>query len=443
MKRTVVSLLAAAALFLAAGLSLPGQNRYPVLSVNHPDGQYAEGEEIVFSATAAEETRIAAEVLIDGIVSKTLSPGIITIPAGKSEVFRILPDHPSSVILRLKRTSKQDDFLDIGAVYRPADVKPMISMPSDMARFWKKEIKKMRKVRMHPVLTPVAAPDGFEAFALEIDCPGSPTPVRGYLVKPAGAAPKSLPIAMYLHSAGVSRPGNRASVETAMKYAREGAIALDINAHGYLDDQPQEYYDNLEKTTLKGYLIRDAATHQEFYYYGMFLREQRALDYLCTLKEWDGKRVLVTGASQGGAQGAALAGMDPRVTAAVLVVPGFIDMAVEPSGDRRSCTPRFFEKYGPDNPVIKLLPYYDGVNFLRLTKAKLIIEAGLSDFTCPPLCVIGGFNEAGSTDKTLLTYPSRTHSKFTMFTKEQLAEWKRNVERVRIDFIRDYLGAVE
>ncbi len=418
------------------------------LTISHPDGRYAAGEEIVFEADAKVPTGVVAEVFINGLPSRELSPGKVNLPAGKSVVFSITPEAPASVILRIFSPGNKADFSDVGAVSAPELFQPRVPMPRDMRRFWDKQIRKMRKVPMQAELTPAEVPgeDGerFEAFAVEINCPAG-NPARGYLVRPRNAAAKSLPIVMFLHSAGVSKPGNRASVATALRYAKTkgGAIALDINAHGYPDDMPQAYYDSLQNGPLNGYLCIEASRHEDFYYYGMFLRNQRALDYLCTLPEWDGKRVLVTGASQGGIQGAAIAGMDRRVTAAVLTVPGFIDGAVTEENDRLSCTPRFIRKYGPDNPVTKILPYYDAANFLKMTKAKLLVEAGLVDFTCPPGCVIGGFNDAVSEDKTLLTSPFRPHSNMSKCNAAQVREWRERVDAVRNRFMLDYLAPAQ
>ncbi len=432
-------------LLCAAVLPLSGQQvKLPVVFSDHEDGIYAKGEEMVFKTKSDRSVEAVAEVLINGVVSKELSPGRIVIPEGESELFRIIPGSPSSVIFRLYPPGNPKAFHDAGAVCSPQDFRPVMKVPSDMRSFWKKEIAALRKVPAHPVLTPLPVPPSdsaaYVAYALEINVP-SVLPARGILVMPKNAPRKSLPILMFVHSAGVSRPGNRASVDNALRYARmgNGAIALDINAHGYRDDMPQEYYEELERTTLKGYLLSAADNHADFYYHGMLMRDQRALDYLCSLKEWDGKRVIVTGASQGGFQGAAIAGMDKRVKAIALSEPGFLDMALEVDPARRSCTPRFVEKYGKDHPVMKLIPYYDAANFLRLTKASLWLEAGLVDFTCPPACVIGGYNASTCSRKELHTFPYRTHGSLMAMTEEQRHLWRATVEESRLQFIADYL----
>ena len=51
----------------------------------------------------------------------------------------------------------------------------------------------------------------------------------------------------------------------------------------------------------------------------------RTLDFLTSQPEWDGKRILVLGESQGGGQSLAAAGLDHRVSAVVATVPAMSD----------------------------------------------------------------------------------------------------------------------
>ena len=53
----------------------------------------------------------------------------------------------------------------------------------------------------------------------------------------------------------------------------------------------------------------------------------RAIDFLTSLPEWDGKNIAVQGGSQGGALALVTAGLDKRVTACVANHPALSDMA--------------------------------------------------------------------------------------------------------------------
>ena len=154
---------------------------------------------------------------------------------------------------------------------------------------------------------------------------------------------------------------------------------------------------------------------------------------------WDGERVLIYGESQGGAQAAALAGIDKRVTMAVLNVPAMTDLGCVVAGHSAGW-PRTYSQGAATEPTAalyqKLLPYYDAAQLLGLTKAKLVVEVGLIDRTCPPEGVCATFNNSPSTDKTLLSFPYRPH---TSVNARYRKEWRERVEDVRNSIIDAYL----
>ena len=112
-----------------------------------------------------------------------------------------------------------------------------------------------------------------------------------------------------------------------MNYAKKGkgALCFDLNAHGMLNGQPDEYYNNLDAGELKNYYVSGLESREDFYFRGMYLRLIRTIEFLTRQPEWDGKRILVIGESQGGGQALAAAGLDSRVSAVVATVPAMCD----------------------------------------------------------------------------------------------------------------------
>jgi len=102
---------------------------------------------------------------------------------------------------------------------------------------------------------------------------------------------------------------------------------VDLNAHGMLNGQPDAYYKNLDSGELKQYSHIGLETKSDIYFRGMYLRLLRTIDYLTSLPEWDGERILLIGESQGGGQALAGAGLDKRVKAVVVTVPAMCDWA--------------------------------------------------------------------------------------------------------------------
>ena len=405
------------------------------------EGVYAKGDTVKVFAEVGQETPTLVKVYQNGQfqgVSETV------LPAGKSEVFRGTYDEAAALMIRLANPADQHDSTTVGAIVAPEEFRPGFEEPTDFRKFWRKQLRKMRKEKMDVRLTPVAVPgeDGekYVCYDLEINCL-SFRPVRGYLALPRDARPHSLPIAIFAHSAGVlTASWTKASVNKAVSLAKSGngAIALDINAHGILNGQDDAYYEAMQ-AELHDYSSRTVTDHESFYFRGMFLRLVRALDYLCSRREWDGKRVLITGGSQGGAQSAALAGLDPRVTMVVVDVPAMWDMGGILKG-RSSAWTKPLEHDGVDSPAAKVMPYYDAANFMRHYKGGLVVNVGLIDMTCPPAGVWSVFNVCPASAKTMHPCAWKGHSaKYSVPTQEGRAGLAKTMGKYLDDAIESYL----
>ena len=405
------------------------------------EGVYAKGDTVKVFAEVGQTTPALVKVYQNGQfqgVSETV------LPAGKSEVFRGTFDEAAALMIRLANPADQHDSTTVGAIVAPEEFRPGFEEPADFRRFWRKQLRKMRKEKMDVRLTPVAVAgeDGekYVCYDLEINCL-SFRPVRGYLALPRDARPHSLPIAIFAHSAGVlTAPWTKASVNKAVSLAKSGngAIALDINAHGILNGQDDAYYEAMQ-AELHDYSSRTVTDHESFYFRGMFLRLVRALDYLCSRREWDGKRVLITGGSQGGAQSAALAGLDPRVTMVVVDVPAMWDMGGILKG-RSSAWTKPLEHDGVDSPAAKVMPYYDAANFMRHYKGGLVVNVGLIDMTCPPAGVWSVFNVCPASAKTMHPCAWKGHSaKYSVPTQEGRAGLAKTMGKYLDDAIESYL----
>ena len=404
-----------------------------------PEGIYAKGDTIrIFSDTPAE-TQANLKVYINGKLKDT-TPAVL--PAGKAEIFRASYDEPTALMLRVENAEDKSDSTMIGAIVAPEEFQPGFEEPADFREFWEKQLAKMRKMKMKVKLVPVDAPDKdkgkFECWHLHINCVGD-APVMAYLAIPVNAKPGTLPICISLHSAGnIKKKSVRSNLNMAIKMARYGggAIGIDINAHGMRDDADESYYEDLQKT-IGNYSSRLITNHDDYYFRGMFLRNARALDYLCQRKEWDGKRVMVYGGSQGGAQSAALAGMDSRVTHVSVRVPAMWDMGGKLAG-RTSGWPKPLER-NKDNPdAEKIAAYYDASNFMCYFKGELYVNVGLIDTTCPPACVWSVYNVCPASSKEIHACPWMGHGKYSL-PEPKRTEVKKGMERLMEKASSDFM----
>lgn len=378
-----------------------------LLSLNSADGVYHSGDTVRVYATENNVRTLVHEQVYQG---------------------------PQNVIFNYADTK-------IGWVVDPEDFRQTVPCPKDFNKFWNKQKRAMRRIPMNPELREITVEgrdnENYVCYEVTLQCIDD-TPVRGYLAMPRGADRKSLPIVMFMHAAGVSGHWCRSKPAEAMDMAHwgNGAIAMDFNAFGMLNDQPEQYYKDLEQGELKDYSRRPADTPEEFFFRDMYLRAVRALDFACSLKEWDGKRVLAYGQSQGGAQAFALAGLDKRVTAVVGIVPAWCNSAgsISPAGE--DSWPFVFKQFATSELGISVMKYFDGCNFLAQSHAKFWVEIGLMDRTCLPSGIYSALNACPSTDKSIHPSPWRYHDEPD---KRYWDQWKQTICTQRYEWINEYL----
>ena len=414
-----------------------------MLEINSTDGVYQVGDSIKVWATIFPECSPVLEFTVEKNMNSVLSKKTLSLSKGKHLIYAEAFQESAHYVymLGIPGTKKAGpDASSVGAIVAPENFIAGFAPPKNLKKFWNKQIAQMRKMPL--TVESKVAPEGkvdqngYTCLDIEIPMPEG-NPVRAYLVYPTDAQKKSLPIVIRTHAAGVKGSWCQCSIDNAINDSKRGggAIALDINAHGMLNGQPQSYYDALEYGELKGYANRDITGHEDFYFRLMYLRIVRAIDYLVTLPQWDGKRIAIFGGSQGGAQAAALAGIDNRITAASLQVPAFMDIAGK-FDDRRGSWPGTYSRSAEKHTEI--LPYYDTACLLTMTKAKLFFEAGLVDYTCPPACVAAGYNNASTSNKTIIFFPYRPHSTGPM-DQRFIQRWKDEVATPREQWLNDYL----
>ena len=312
------------------------------------------------------------------------------------------------------RTYKTPVGGGVGAMFDPEKIINTQPEPADFDAFWAAQRAELDKVPIKAVRTP--EPDRIpkklkgkvDLYDVKVDCAGG-MPVSGYLAIPAGAKPRSLPAVVSFHGAGV-RSANPGVASTA---AALNCIAMDVNAHGIENGKPQDYYTDLERGKLKNYRSFGCDNRDTVYFKGMYLRVMRALDYVKSLPEWDGKILVVTGGSQGGGQTIAAAALDHDVTFAFAAVPALSEHSAwmeKPA--RRPGWPRFISMgKTPEEKekISKAVAYYDNIYFARRIKCPIMLSTGFMDFTCSPSSVYAVYNNIPG-EKKIFTFPSGNHS---------------------------------
>ncbi|MDA3800108.1 MAG: acetylxylan esterase [Kiritimatiellae bacterium] len=407
-----------------------GQNL--VVSQSNESGIYKCGERIQVKAVLQNAETNKLSVAIRKNYSNKLEQKDVEYKDGGVILFDDVLNEPSALIFEVKAGNETSM---LGLVVGANKFAPGTERPADFDKYWSDEKRALREIPMDVKSVPCDdVKKGYYCADVELNCIGKPA--RGYFAKPISAEPKSLPIVLFLHAAGVNGHWCLSKPQTALHYAQmgKGTLAFDLNAHGMLNGQPQKYYDDLANVELKGYATQGIESRQDFYFRGMYLRLIRTLDFLTSQPEWDGKRILLYGESQGGGQALAGVGLDDRVTAAVVVVPAMCDWGGT-LVDRKGGWPNLFSNRDKTEELMNVLPYFDVAHLIKDTKASICIEIGLSDLTCPASATYAAINQANG-EKTVFNVPYREHH---MNQKQYADAWKKSVAQPRSRFINEYL----
>ena len=307
------------------------------------------------------------------IITSTDKPGFVKV------VVSALDEHGK--VIEVGQDKKRKVMFEGGAGVQP---EKLVSCPEpkDFDAFWAKQKAELAKVPVKAKMTEVPSKNPkFVVFDVKVDCAGG-KPVSGYLVKPKDAAPKSLQAQVNFMGYGV----NSANPSYA-----DGFITLSINAHGIENGKEPEFYENLKKNELKGYAFNNTenSNPETAYFRGMMLRVMRALEFVKSQPEWNGKDLTASGGSQGGLQSLTAAGLDKDVTKCFAYKPWCCDLGGINMGRLRGWRPDY----------TAALEYFDPVNHAKRIKAETSITTGLGDYVCPPSGISVLYNNIQSAKK--------------------------------------------
>ena len=273
-------------------------------------------------------------------------------------------------------TGRDDGLYAVGAAVAPTKIGLATPRPADFYSFWNAKLAAQAKVPMDAVLTSVESGlPAVEMHTFTLQALGSH--VQGYLARPAQEA--RFPALILLQYAGVYALDAR----SVASYATGGWLVMDVDAHDKLPSEPAG-------SVPRNYAAVGNTDRETSYFLSMYLRDSRALDYLVTRPEWDGKTIVLMGTSQGGQQSLVLAGLRPeKITAVLVCVPAGTDANGDLHG-RRTGYPNWPSN---DPAVMKTALYFDPVNFASHIQAPVLAAMGFIDTISPAAGIWTALNQ--------------------------------------------------
>jgi cephalosporin-C deacetylase-like acetyl esterase len=402
------------------------------VSPDHRDWSYQVGEQARFKVTVVADNEPLTDVAITYTVGPELMPAstkTATVPLDGLVIegsSMKLPGFLRCTVMADVAGKKVKGVAT--AAFSPEKIVPTQIDPADFDAFWQSQKARLAEVPFESrrTLLPEWCTDKLNVYQVSFTTLGGPEKhpyaarIYGILCEPK--APGKYPAVLKVPGAHI-RPyfGEK-------DLAERGVITLEIGITGIPVNLPKEVYDMLDVGPLNCYWTLNMEDREAFYYNRVILGCLRANDYLTSLENWDGKNLLVMGASQGGMLTIATAALDPRVTALAATHPAFCDLSGDFHGRAGGWPHPFQPDFENGKPSPNAIPakiatatYYDTVNFARRVKVPGYYTWGYNDDVCPPTSMYAAYNVIKAPKELGLTL-ELSHS-YTPEQREAIFAW--------------------
>jgi cephalosporin-C deacetylase-like acetyl esterase len=393
-----------------------------VLTPNHSDWNYQLNEEAsvkinVFKyGIPINNAQIEYQYGLEQMVP--YKKGILNLKNGVGEINIGSMKTPGFFQLKVQTTIDGHLYRDeIKVAFAPFNIQPTVQVPEDFDDYWTKALAENTKIPMNPVLTykPEFSTANIEVYLVQLQNYKEGKHLYGYLSKPKDN--KKHPVLFNPPGAGIKK------ITPIIAYAEKGFISFTTEIHGLSPEISSEDYNDL-KVALDEYWFLRLDNKDNYYYKSVYLGCVRAIDFLTSLPEFDGKNVVVTGGSQGGALTIVTAALDTRVNYIAAFYPALCDLTGY-LNDRAGGWPHIFSAQFKNSNItpnkIKTASYYDVVNFARKITIPGFYSAGYNDNTCPPTSILSAFNVINAPKEIVIT-PISGHWRFGE-TNEKSIKW--------------------
>jgi len=393
----------------AAVLAQPKQETVAVIvTPDHPDWTYRIGESVEFNVTVLQFGNPLDGVEIRYELREEKMPPLKSSTARlKNGTFKLKTDGMRKPgFLRLWAYVDVDGRSYNGcgtAGFEPERIQPAAEEPDDFDEFWSNAANELASIPMDTRMTllPDRCTETVDVYHVNLKNYGN-SRLYGILCVPKSEG--SYPALLRVPGAGIRPYGGNIDM------AKKGVITFEIGIHGIPVTMDQGVYSDLGSGALSGYPFFNLDNRDKYYYKRVYLGCIRAVDFIFSLSRFDGKRLAVTGGSQGGALSIVTTALDKRIKWFGAYCPALCDLTGY-LDDRAGGWPHMFNEYNgryhnkPDK--IETSGYYDVVNFARRVTVPCLFSWGFNDTTCPPTSMYAAYNVIDSPKSVYLVLDAR------------------------------------
>ena len=403
-------------MLLPVSAQIRGNNIMVMVSPDHKDWNYRVGEKAHFEVSVLKSSTLIDNVEISYEAGPEMYPDVKKTTVLKDGTMKWTGTMQQPGFYRLKVVAKVDGKEYTGActaAFSPEKLVPTTVEPADFDAFWSKTLEEARWTALNPQRELLPDRSNEDVNVYQVSFQNIRWGSRTYGILSVPVKPGKYPALLRVPGAG-ARPYTGDTYTAPTK-----AIVLEIGIHGIDVTQPQTFYDNLMSGALNNYWNFGMDNRDDSYYKRVVVGCIRAVDYIASLPEWDGKNIGVTGASQGGFLSYATAALDKRITFLAAVHPALCDHTASLKGVACGWPHYFYWNKGKGmEKQIETSRYYDGVNFVRRITCPAWVSFGYNDDVVPPTTAYATYNILKG-QKTLSVYQQTAH----FWYQEQWDEW--------------------
>ena len=408
----------------------------PIFTPDRADGIYKVGERVGWTVTLPRGMKALGpySYTIRRFGADSIGAGTVSLATGHARIETSLAT-PAMLVVEVTPPVGASDFgnastggrgrVRLGAAVEPRRLTAAEPKPADFDAFWAEKLRQLAQVPVNPVVTPGESDRiAIEWFGVRLNNVGG-SHIYGQLAKPAGAG--KYPAVLVSQWASPPYPLQKTWVTSL---AALGYLALNIEPHDVPADMPQAFYDALP-AIIKQYNTIGTLSRDESYFLRMYLGVYRAVEYLASRPDWDGKTIVVTGTSMGGQQSFVAAGLNARVTDLIVNVPSGADVTA--ALHKRWAS---YPNWNVSNPrVLETSRYFDTANFASRITARSLVGMGFIDDVSAPAGIWAVFNQITG-PKEVVPLPDSPHNHLATAAQQRpivkrTAEWLEAIAKGR------------